>query len=54
LAKDFTTQSDGASAKTYPVSRKANLNQDKNTYTSGEQEQLIDLSSFNMRSTLQS
>jgi hypothetical protein len=54
LAKDFTTQSAGAPAKAYPVSRKASLNQDKSTYTSGEQEQLIELSSFNMCSTLQS
>jgi hypothetical protein len=54
LAKDFTTQSEGAPAKTYPVSRKVSLNQDKNTYTSGEQEQLIELLSFNMCSILQS
>jgi hypothetical protein len=53
LAKDFTTQNESAPAKTYPVSRKASLNQDKSTYTSGEQEQLIELSSFNMCSTLQ-
>jgi hypothetical protein len=53
LAKDFTTQNESAPAKTYPVSRKAGLNQDKSTYTSGEQEQLIELSSFNMCSTLQ-
>jgi hypothetical protein len=53
LSKDFTTQSEGAPTKTYPVSRKANLNQDRITYTSGEQEQLIELSSFNMCSTLQ-
>jgi hypothetical protein len=45
---DFTTQSEGAPAKTYPESHKASLNQDKSTYTSGEQEQLIGLSSFNM------
>jgi hypothetical protein len=38
LANDFTTQSDGALAKTYPAGRKASLNQDKSTYTSGEQE----------------
>jgi hypothetical protein len=50
---DFITQSEGAPAKAYPVSRKAGLNQDKITYTSGEQEQLIELSSFNMRSSLQ-
>jgi hypothetical protein len=40
--------------KTYPASRKLSLNEDKNTYTCGEQEQLIELSSFNMCSTLQS
>jgi hypothetical protein len=39
---------------TYPASRKLSLNQDKNTYTYGEQEQLIELSSFNMFSTMQS
>jgi hypothetical protein len=54
LAKDSTTQSVGAPAKTYPVSHKESLNQDKSTYTSGEQEQLIELSSFSMHSTLQS
>jgi hypothetical protein len=53
LAKDFTTESDGDPTKTYPASHKASLNQDKHTYTSGEQEQLIELSSFNMCSTLQ-
>jgi hypothetical protein len=53
LEKDFTTQSEGAPAKTYPISRKTILNQDKSTYASGEQEQLIELSSFNMYSTLQ-
>jgi hypothetical protein len=53
LANDFTTQNEGASVKTYPVSHQESLNQDKNTYTSGEQEQLIKLSSFNMCSTLQ-
>jgi hypothetical protein len=37
LAKDFTTQSEGAPAKTCPTSRKASLNQEKSTYTSGEQ-----------------
>jgi hypothetical protein len=54
LANDFTSQSEGAPAKTYPASRKATLNQDKSTYTSGEQEQSIELSSFSMCSTLQS
>jgi hypothetical protein len=53
LAKDFTTQGEGTPAKTYPVSHKASLNQDKITYTSGVQEQLIELSSFNMFSILQ-
>jgi hypothetical protein len=48
LANDFTTQSEGDPANTYPVGRKASLNQDKSTYTSGEQEQLIKFSSFNM------
>jgi hypothetical protein len=38
LAKDFTTQSEGAPAKTYPVNRKASLNQDRITNTSDEQE----------------
>jgi hypothetical protein len=46
MLKDFTTQSEGAPAKTYPVIHKANLNQDKITYTSGEQDQLIELTSF--------
>jgi hypothetical protein len=41
-------------ARLTPASRKASLNQDKSTYTSGEQEQLIELSSFSMCSTLQS
>jgi hypothetical protein len=41
LAKDFTTQSEGAPAKTCPTSRKASLNQDKDTYTSGKHEQLM-------------
>jgi hypothetical protein len=53
LAKNFTTQTEGAPAKTYPVSRKASFNQDKITYTSGEQGQLIKLSSFNMCLTMQ-
>jgi hypothetical protein len=53
LAKDFTTQSEGTPAKTYPTSHKASLNQDKSTYTSGEQEQLIELSSFSICSTVQ-
>jgi hypothetical protein len=53
LAKDFTTQSEGALAKTYPTSRKVSLNQDKSTYTSGEQEQLIELSSFSICSKVQ-
>jgi hypothetical protein len=53
LAKDFTTQRERAPAKTYPTSRKASLNQDKSTYTSGEQEQLIELLSFSICSTVQ-
>jgi hypothetical protein len=53
LAKDFTSQSEVAQIETYPTSLKESLNQDKNTYTSGEQEQLIELSGFNMCSTLQ-
>jgi hypothetical protein len=47
LANDFITQNEGAPGKTYPVSYKTSLNQDKNIYTSGEQEQLIESSSFN-------
>jgi hypothetical protein len=43
LAKDFTTQSEGAPAKTCPTSHKTSLNQDKSTYTCGEHEQLIEL-----------
>jgi hypothetical protein len=53
LAKDFTTQNKGAPAKTCPTSRKASLNEDKNTYISGEQEQLIELSSFSICSIVQ-
>jgi hypothetical protein len=53
LAKYFTSQSEGAPAKTFPTSHKTSLNQDKSTYTGGEQEQLIELSSFSMCSTLQ-
>jgi hypothetical protein len=53
LEKDFTTQSEGALAKTYPASHKASMNQDKSTYTSGEQEQLIVLSDFSICSTVQ-
>jgi hypothetical protein len=53
LAKDFTTQNEGAPAKTYPVSHKTSLNQDKITHTGDEQEQLIELSSFNICSTVQ-
>jgi hypothetical protein len=54
LAKNFTSQSEVGQIKTYPTSRKASLKRDKNTYTSGEREHLIELSSFNMCSTLQS
>jgi hypothetical protein len=39
LAKDFTPLTKVAQIKTYPTSRKVSLNQDKSTYTSGEQEQ---------------
>jgi hypothetical protein len=53
LAKDFTTQSEGAPAKTCPTSCKACPNQDKSTYTSDEQRQLIELSSFRIYSTVQ-
>jgi hypothetical protein len=53
LAKDLTSQSEGAPAKTYPASLKASHNQDKSTYTSDEQEQLIELSRFNMCLILQ-
>jgi hypothetical protein len=53
LAKNFTTQSDGAPAKTCPTSHKASLNKDKKTYIGGEQEQLIELSSFSICSTVQ-
>jgi hypothetical protein len=48
LAKNFTSQSEGA-----PASCKASYNQDKSTYTSGEQEQLIVLSNFSICSTVQ-
>jgi hypothetical protein len=47
LAKDFTSQSESAPAKTYPASHKACLKRDKNTYTSDKQQKLIELSSFN-------
>jgi hypothetical protein len=53
LTKDFTSQSEVAQIETYPASRKWSLNQDKSTYTCGEQEQLIELSSFSMCSILQ-
>jgi hypothetical protein len=43
-----------AQIETYPTSRKRNLNQDKSTYTSGEQEKLVELSNFNLCSILQS
>jgi hypothetical protein len=54
LSKDFTTLTKVAQTKTYPASHKLSVNQGKNTYTCGEQEQLIELSSFNMCSTFQS
>jgi hypothetical protein len=50
---DFTTQNDGAPAKTCPTSHKASPNQDKSTYISGEQEKLIELSSFSICSIVQ-
>jgi hypothetical protein len=53
LTKDFTALTKVAQIKTYPVSHKLSLNQDKSTYTSGEQEQVIEFSSFSMCSTLQ-
>jgi hypothetical protein len=53
LAKDLTTQNEGAPAKTYLAGRKASLNQDESVYTSGEQEQLIVLSNFSICSTVQ-
>jgi hypothetical protein len=53
LAKNFTTQNEGASAKTCPTRCKASLNQDKNTYISGEHGKLIELSSFSICSTMQ-
>jgi hypothetical protein len=54
MAKDFPSESEVAQIKTYPTSRRASLKRDKSTYTSGEHEQLIELSSFNMCSALQS
>jgi hypothetical protein len=53
LTKDFTTQSERAPAKTYPISYKASLNQDKSTDTNGKQEQLIVLSNFSICSIVQ-
>jgi hypothetical protein len=53
LAKYFTTQSEGAPANTCSTSRKASLNQDKNAYTSGGHEELIEFSSFSICSTVQ-
>jgi hypothetical protein len=53
LAKDFTTQSEGAPVMSYPTSLKASLNQDKITYTSDEQEQLVELSSLSICSKVQ-
>jgi hypothetical protein len=54
LLKDFTPPTKITQTKIYPASRELSLNQDKNTYTCGEQEQLIEFSSFNMCSILQS
>jgi hypothetical protein len=39
LTKDFTPLTKVAQIKTYPVSHKLSTNQDKSTYTCGEQEQ---------------
>jgi hypothetical protein len=39
---------------TYPANHKLSLNQDKSTYTCDKQEQLIELASSNMCSTMQS
>jgi hypothetical protein len=52
FSKDFTSQSEVAQIKTYPISHKASLKRDKSTDTSGEHEQLIELLNFNMCSTL--
>jgi hypothetical protein len=48
LAKDITPLTKVAQFKTYQPSRKLSLSQDKSTYTCGEQQQLIELSSFSM------
>jgi hypothetical protein len=53
LANDFISQSEVAQIETYPTSREESLNQDKSTYTSSEQEQLIELLNFSMCLTLQ-
>jgi hypothetical protein len=53
-SNDFTSQSKVVQISTYHTSPKASLKRDKITYTSGEQELLIELSSFNMCTTLQS
>jgi hypothetical protein len=39
MAKDFTPLTKVYQIKTYQASHKLSLNQDKNTYTCGEQEQ---------------
>jgi hypothetical protein len=54
LSNYFTPLTKVAQTKTYPTSHKLSLNQDKITYTCSEEEQLIELSSFNMCLTLQS
>jgi hypothetical protein len=46
LSKDFTPITKVAQTKTYLASHKLSINQDKNTSTCGEHEQLIELSSF--------
>jgi hypothetical protein len=48
LSKDFTPLTKVAKTKTFPTSHKLSLNQDKNTYTYGEHERLIELSDFNV------
>jgi hypothetical protein len=45
---DITPLTKVAQTKTYSGSHKLSLNQDKITYTCGEQDKLIELSSFNM------
>jgi hypothetical protein len=54
LANDCTPLTKVAQIKTVPASHKLSVNQDKSTYTCGEQEKLIELWNFSMCSTLQS